>query len=363
MKTGILTWYDVLNYGSAFQAYALQKTVEDLGGTGEILIHDRILPDYYENRLKSKDIMGVLKWIRNQSPNRRKYRSTTKAKSKKFKEFYNDYLNIGAKYCETDSDFVLLGSDQIFDVKDMFYPFQFGGDVSCDSISTYAPCFGETTYEKLCNHPNFEQIKSLCQNLKVVNARNENTKFILEKLTGRNVDLVLDPTLLYTFNNEKAMWNKRLIKENYCIIYTILGNSTTKEFAEACCEFARKNNLKLVSVGEPRLWCDIQYSSASPIEFFELFMHADMVLTNTFHGTCFSIIMNKPFYAFSSERTENKLGGMLKQLDLRAQWLEEISELPMTIPNIDYHSLEKTLKINREISINSLKNALSNINT
>ncbi len=361
MKVGILTWYDVLNYGSAFQAYALQKSVEELGLSGEILIHDRKLPDYYGNRLKTKDIKGVLKWIRNQTPNRRKYRATTKAKSKKFYKFYDEYLNVGSRYCKTDSDFVLLGSDQIFDVKDMFFPFQFGGDVTCDSISSYAPCFGETTYETICKNSHFEEIKELCQKLKVVNARNENTKEILEKLTGREVELVLDPTLLYTFEKEKAVWNERLIKDKYCVIYTIVGNSNTKEFADACCDFAKKNNLKLVSVGEPRPWCDIQWSSASPIEFFELFMHADMVLTNTFHGTCFSLIMGRPFYAFSAERNINKLGGMLKQLNLTSQWLVEIADLPMEIPNIDYVELEKIIAKNREISMRSLKQAVSNI--
>lgn len=360
MKAGILTWHDVLNYGSAFQAYALQEVLKENGAEAEILSHDRKMPDYYGNNLPSKSIKGVLRWLRNQTPARTKYRKETKAKFDSFIEFRNEYLNVKNHYLNADADVIYIGSDQIFDINGMYYPFQFGGDISCDKINTYAPSFGETTYEKLEQSPYFAEISENIKKLNVVNARDENTKNILEKFLKRDIDIVLDPTLLYSFEKEKVKWNKRLIKQKYCIIYTWGGITITPEFAECCKEFAKKNNLKLVSVGERRPWCDIQYASASPIDFFELFMHADMVLTNMFHGTCFSILMGRPFYSFVMPHNENKLGGLLKFLGLESQIVKTCDDLSMQIPEIDYEKVNSTLTEKRIISKKNLQEGLNN---
>jgi len=358
MKAGILTWYDVLNYGSAFQAYALQEILKENGTDAEILLHDRKMPDYFGNKIKDKSPLGLLRWLRNQTPARAKYRKETKTKFDSFIEFRNEYLNIKNHYSNTDADVVFIGSDQIFDINGMYYPFQFGGNVSCEKINTYAPCFGETTYEKLIASPYYEEICNNIKKLNVINARDENTKTILEKILNKDIDIVLDPTLLYSFEKEKEKWNKRLVNEKYCLIYTWGGLSVTQEFAECCKKFARENGLKLVSVGERRNWCDIQYATASPIEFFELFMHADMVLTNMFHGTCFSILMGRPFYSFVMPHNENKLGGLLRFLNLEKQIVRNCNELKMQIPDIDYDIVNSALDTKRNISINSLLSGL-----
>ena len=358
MKAGILTWYNVLNYGSAFQAYALQEFLKELGADAEILLHDRKMPNYFENKPYDKSIIGLLHWLRNQSPARIKNRKATKAKFNSFVNFRNKYLNVGSHYSSTDVDTVFIGSDQIFDINGIYYPFQFGGNINCNNICSYAPSFGETTYDKLISSPYFEEISQNIKKLNVTNARDENTKIILEKILNKEVDIVLDPTLLYSFKKEKEKWNKRLIKEKYCLIYTWGGTTVTKEFANQCKKFAAANNLKLVSVGEIRKWCDIQYSSASPIEFFELFMYADMVLTNMFHGTCFSILMERPFYSFVMPHNENKLGGLLKFLNLESQIVKDCKDLKMQIPNLDYTRINSTLSEKRIISIHNLLKSL-----
>ena len=164
MKAGILTWYDVLNYGSVFQAYALQEAIKENGVNVEILLHDRKMPDYYGNKLSDKSPMGVLHWLRNQTPSRAKYRKETKSKFESFVDFRNKFLNTQNHYSSIDADVVVIGSDQIFDINGMYYPFQFGGNVSCENINTYAPCFGETTYEKLITSPYYEEISENIKN-------------------------------------------------------------------------------------------------------------------------------------------------------------------------------------------------------
>ena len=350
MKVGILTWYDVINYGSVFQAYALQEQLKTNGYEVEILRHDRVLPKYSGNELDARSLAGTMRWLRNQSPRRRANRRNNRVKEEAFLSFQHNYLNIGAHCFKTNADYVLIGSDQIFDIKGLFYPFQFGKGIPCKQVGTYAPSFGETTYDSLQISEHYTEIIDSIKKLDRVNGRDKNTTDILSYIRDEKVDEVLDPTLLYGFRKEKAVWNDRLIERNYCLVYTWGGYTTTKEFANGCVKFAKKNGLKLVSIGEIRPWCDIQAAAASPVEFFELFMHADMVLTNMFHGTCFSLLMERPFYSFLMPHNINKLGGLLNYMGLGSQGVHTPDLSGYEIPKIDWKSVENTINNYRVIS-------------
>ena len=246
MKVGILTWYDVLNYGSAFQAYALQKYIVSLGYQVEVLRHGRTLPDYYGNGLKGKSIKDVMIWLRNQTPRRIKARNSTKKKCEVFQQFRDMYLEVGVNFYETKADVVIIGSDQIFDINAMYYPFQFGCGVPCSYISTYSPSFGETKLEKLLSSPHYQEIAESIRKLKVVNERDKNTADILAAIRGEDVPITIDPVLLYSFEEERRTWNRRLIQDKYAIVYTWGGYSTSAEFSNACNDFAKENVLRLL---------------------------------------------------------------------------------------------------------------------
>ena len=360
MSVGILTWYDVLNYGSAFQAYALQQAIESIGEHAEILRHDRVLPDYFGNRLTSYTPRAFVNWLRVQTPSCRYYRKATRAKFEAFQSFYKEYLDVGPHFSATMTEKVIIGSDQIFDISAFYYPFQFGAGVPCAQINAYAPCFGETTWDTLKDSAHFEEICDNLRKMRIVTARDANTQEVLKRILDKPVPLVLDPTLLYDFKREKRDWNQRICTEKYCVVYTWGGYTTTQEFAMQCRAFAQRNGLKLVSVGEPRKWCDLQYSSASPIEFFELFMHADMVLTNMFHGTCFALLHNRPFYSFTMPHNYNKLAGLLKDLHLTEHIMyapEDISEL--NIPEMNNDGINKILFEKRQKSMEQLLQIIS----
>ena len=229
MNIGILTWFDVLNYGSAFQAYALQEVLRNQGFEVEILRHDRVLPDYYGNKIRGRRIKHYIEWLRNQTPRRIKYRIETKKKYDAFEQFRSNYLNVGSHYSNASDDIIIIGSDQIFDINGMYYPFQFGGGISSKIISTYVPSFGETTYKNLQLSENSHEIKENIKKLYSVNARDDNTKHILSIIRNEKIEVVLDPVLLYGFTDEKCKWNTRLIKEEYCIVYTWGGYTTGKK--------------------------------------------------------------------------------------------------------------------------------------
>lgn len=360
MKVGILTWYDVRNYGSVFQAYALQEYIKQLGHDCVILQHDRAKTLKLPEKTKVKTIKDALKWIRNQTPNRKLNKKSELDKQNSFEVFRTKYLSIGDSYDrESNLDCVIIGSDQIFDIKYFFYDFQFGHGINCSNVSAYAPCFGETVLEGLDKSSNYNSVKKGLNNMKAISARDKNTQEIVEALTNMNAPLVLDPTLLYEFKEEKSRWTRKLVEEPYMIIYSWGGSTTTDEFRINVKAFAEKNNLKIVSIGDYRSWCDYNFASATPIEFFELFMHTKMVITNMFHGTCFSLINKKPFYSMSMPHNKNKLEGLLRQFNLESQIILDVNKIgELSIPNINYEEVNSEIENIRGISKIFLKNAL-----
>jgi hypothetical protein len=147
---------------------------------------------------------------------------------------------------------------------------------------------------------------------------------------------------MYGFEEERKVWNDRLVSKPYMVIYTWGGTTVTTEFAKRAKAAAKLNGLKTISVGERRPWCDIDYASASPVEFFKLFLHADMVLTNMFHGTCFSILFNRPFFSISMPHNKNKLEDVLFRFGLESQLVTDISQISsLSVPRIDFDSVNK----------------------
>lgn len=353
MNLGIVTYYDVTNYGAVLLAYAMQKYFENIGMKAEFLRYQRIKAEPTQ--------LSILDRLRLMLPNARKAAAAEKNKRSAFADFRSQYLYVGQEYhYAKDLDALVIGSDQIFDCSHEFNDYQYGINAPCEKIVAYAPSFGEVGLTSLCDLPRMQEIQKALSTFYALSARDTNTRDIITELTKKEPTLVLDPVLLYGFKDEMKKWTERLVKEEYLVVYSWGGLTTTDEFKKAVCAFAKRNRLKTVSVGDRRPWCDVDYAAATPIEFFELIMHCSMVITNMFHGTCFSLLHNKPFYSIVMPHNENKLMGLLRDFSLEDQALYEVNSLyQMDIPKIDYQVTNQRINEKRSISMSYINRALS----
>ena len=84
----------------------------------------------------------------------------------------------------------------------------------------------------------------------------------------------------------------------------------------------RKTGYKVVllNVADTRMWFtpdSVRLRKVGPSEFVYLFKHASLVVTTSFHGTAFSVIYNKPFYALvQSNSQDDRISSLLKLLGL-----------------------------------------------
>ena len=299
MKVGVLTWYKAINHGAVLQTYASCKVLESLGCKPVVLDFDWELDDEKkENQWKK-----IRRRLSSVTP-RKMYWYFNVKKNLKFKvEAFNDFiveeLPVGKNYhIESDLDAVYIGSDMVFDITEGYNPYMYGIGVPSNYIFSYAASFGYTTYEKLLHSEHAAEIESALSKLKAIGYRDQNTLYVCDKL-GNNVpkEANIDPVLLYGFKDEINKWNSnKWSKEKYILVYAYDSTMNDRETIEQIKRIAQKEGLKIVSCGYYHNWCD-ECIPASPKEFLEMFVYAKYVITDTFHGTVFSLICHKNFVA------------------------------------------------------------------
>lgn len=305
MKIGIITYHRAKNLGAMLQSYALQKTLEKYKGKCEIIDYrnEKMEESYKVKKIreckslkeKIKNILFMKKnkafeEIRKEFNEKVQTISTKKYNKNNIKEANNDY------------DLFVTGSDQVWNVKlnydDENYFLNFVEDNN--KKNSYAASFGT-------NKINEEQKEKICNQLKTFNkisVREEEGKNVVRELTGRNSELVLDPTLLLNkYEWENMINNERIEKEKYIFVYVIAYTPTLLEFAR---KLGKERNCKVIcfhtSYQKYRGMKNL--TKVSPQDFLNYIKNAEAVVTSSFHGMCFSINLQKEFYY---ELDENKV--------------------------------------------------------
>ncbi|MFR9624226.1 MAG: polysaccharide pyruvyl transferase family protein, partial [Rikenellaceae bacterium] len=188
---------------------------------------------------------------------------------------------------------------------------------------------------------------------------------IVTSLLGREVDLVLDPTLLF----RRSEWLSRLNVEarsgrGYVLVYLLMSSPSSIGLAK---RIAKQMGLE-VKVLVPNYWspylfvtgCEFIYT-AGPREFVELMEGAEFVVTNSFHGAAFAINFNIPFIATPrrSSRVLSRFNSLLELLELRERLVfdsVEFENLPSL--EVDFGVANSTLERERERSLSYLRDAL-----
>jgi exopolysaccharide biosynthesis predicted pyruvyltransferase EpsI len=197
----------------------------------------------------------------------------------------------------------------------------------------------------------FEEMLSRFKNISV---REQSAKDILQPLTSKKIDVVLDPTLLLERSQYELIEQKpKDLKEGqkYILCY-ILGG---KEQQSVINEYAMKHGLQVI------LFSDKRDSNYGVEEFLYLINHAELICTDSFHACVFSLIFERPFVAFKRTGVSNYMYTRLQNLiDIFALKNREFNGMEITEDNlkVDYSEAKKILKKKQEESLDFIKKAL-----
>lgn len=364
LKTCTITHHTVPNYGAVLQAYALQKTLDSLGFVNEIL-------DYDSERVK---YLYHLKYNKNGSLKNKIGFCVTyciySKKNKLFKRFADKYIKVSSvtynksnlKDSEQLYDLFITGSDQVWNLKihqgDTAYMLDFISDSK--KKGSYAASFG---YESIPDKYKADTKKYL-STFSYINVRETTGKNILtnDLCLNNEVSVVLDPTLLLG----KKEWLKLASVNNphgdYILIYDLINSSELIAFA---CQLSRITHCKLIVINhqfKKRKHCKNLYF-VSPENFISLFHHAKYVITSSFHGVAFSLILHKQFYYQLNKAKQNnnsRITDLINKLDLENRFIGT-TDLTKSLDSIDYKTVNEKLDIQIKQSSAALIDMLSSV--
>ncbi|MBW4459936.1 MAG: polysaccharide pyruvyl transferase family protein [Nodosilinea sp. WJT8-NPBG4] len=356
MKIGILTFHHVDNYGAVLQAYALQKFLRDAGHNVETIDRRPVgAIKYY-----TKGLSPLSKSLKVNSDFLPKITRAWKVRQFMLKNLRLSkgpiYRKDSLKKLRNHYDAVIVGSDQVWCLESFrgFDPSFFLDFVDNSKLKlSYAASFGSTTSLGAYRG----RVETLVQAFGDILVRDANSKNIVSKELGCDSKVVLDPTFLVNYGE---VVKPTKIAEDFLLIYN--QASLTKEqegFVQKICE---NKNLKIVSVRNPNSIADENFLTADPSEWLGLFEAASYVVTNTYHGTIFALINQKPFTVLHSSNKTNKTADLLRGMGLENRILLEPNNperLNEHLSAIDYVEVQKTIASKVRYSKTALLTALS----
>lgn len=304
-KIGIITIYDCVNFGNRLQNYALYRVIsEHLNCKCVTLVSQ-------EGTLSISNLKSLLyeylattpvKKILSQHPVDQKYW--------KFREFTRKH--IPTKFYRgsyklpyglaNEFDFFVAGSDQIWNylLPGRFQSFEkhswdyFLEFANYDQRVSYAASFG---ISKIPDDKRAMYTKRLC-GFKYLSIREEEGAELVKSLTGKDVAVHIDPTMLLSSEEyKKVITTPEYRKKNqkkYILEYFLGGiNHTRRELID---NLAKENDWSKVDLLDST---QIQYFVSSPSDFLYWIKNAEMICTDSFHAVVFSIIFQCPFVVFS----------------------------------------------------------------
>lgn len=352
MKIGIITHHDVHNHGAQLQLYALIKVLNSLGHTASALSYTKsfdFLDDYATNkyRITLKSIPYYLNYVSKKGVSKTLFNVKKKSILDKFRD--REKLVKGYYSRANDLSCVFIGSDEVFSIESGLNTFFWGMGVPSKNIFSYAGSFGPTTYESIIDKYAKEFIIGGINRFNKLSVRDKNSHDIIYKLTGKTVPIVCDPVILYGFVNEVKDTEKPL-KTSYMLIYSYDNNMNDENEIKQIVSYARLNNLKTVSAGFYHKWCDLNIN-VSPIELINYVKHAECVVTDTFHGSVLSIIMNCPFVA-KIRGNRNKLAFLLEEYGLSDREIYDFNDISALFSKrIEFDKVNHLIQEKRQQSI------------
>lgn len=331
----VLWWSN--NYGNALTNYALYTKLKELGYNILVLDSFGVKPMY---------------------------------QFKNFAEKYyelssNNYLINERKYILNSSNNFVVGSDQVWNktfsmvLRDNGY-FQLKFVSDDKNKISYGSSFGQTS--DAIEESKLDYYKELYNRFDAVSTREKFGVDIMKNRFNINAEYVVDPVFLLNKNQYMELANNSNIKKDrkFIVSYILTPTEEKKVFLEKLKEelgdvdivniidaepVRIKENVSKFNIGDVKI-------SLSPEEWVYYFANSEFVITDSYHGTCFSMIFEKPFYSFvnrESERFET-----FKEFDeLKDNIIDNNSIIypDKIIKKLDYTNINKKIVEMREKSI------------
>lgn len=366
MNIGILTLAASDNCGSLLQAYATQTTLKSRYGFSSEVLDFRCAA--------SRDMYDILPrpWAYPRKfLNSLLHYPTVSRQKKDYETFRREYMTISAKRFYSaeelersagDYDLVISGSDQVWNVNipdfDSAYFLGWAGNAR---RVAYAPSLGGCDFSA---YPDQEQLRQWLNRFDALSTRERTGQKAVEAVTGKQVPILPDPTLLISPEQWQSVPEEPLVKEPYVFYYSWAYED--EDMHRIVQQYAEAHNLKVYVIDafkwlkkKPKDFGFTMSPVGGPQAFLNLMKYADFAFVQSFHGVIFAHMMQKDFYLLDNRSVDNmdhRLASILKLLqheDRVARCYADIRP-----DHVDYSAEPPLLTEARKLGFDYLDNAL-----
>lgn len=375
MKIGIVTLTGYYNYGNRLQNFASQQVLKSLGAEVETIeIFETLAP---KDKIKKNILRLIVKLIeckilppiKNEQVNKllltNKYKNLQRNRMTRIQNWSS--MNIKnsknkinnrkiPKELNSNFDYFITGSDQVWNPYFIRYIENYFLDFADPNKRiSYAASFGVSSIPDYCA----EKYSHLINQMNFISVRETAGKDIVEKLTNKKAQVVIDPTMMLDKNDwlQVSSEPKNFPEKKYVLTYTL--GKKTKHLEDVLLSLKKERNLEIIDILDPinkDLYC------VDPGEFIYLINNAEVMITDSFHGAVFSIIMKTPFVIFEREddnvSMNSRITTLTQKFNMEDRLISKINSIN-DIFNIDFTEAHEILKKEQEIVLVYLKNALN----
>ena len=371
-KVGVITLHNSPNYGSCLQTYATQVVLARVGADAEIIDYyrkdaipenevDRALNGQLVKKMPIFKVPGV-KQIAKIPVSRMVARRRAP-----LDEFRHSRLALTeCSYYSADeldakppaADIYCTGSDQVWNSIwnngfDRAFYLSFAPEAK--KKIAYAASIGKATLEDWEAEP----MRKALSSYSCISVREQDAADLLDSIGVHGAVPVIDPTLMLNRDDWEAIADGWISPEPYILVYQLNRNA---EFDSYVQKVAKKTGLKVMRIaygvhekrsGENAVICP------SVGRFLSLFLGAEIVITDSFHGTAYSVNLGKKFVAISPGRFNGRIANLLAMTGLEDHWLQSFKNLELAEASFNHDSVKNALDSKRREAIVFLDNAVN----
>ena len=352
MKIGIITVHRAYNYGSVLQCYALQEYLKMLGYDTWVIdyrqpwteaVYRKYSFYYIWHFVKLRDFRAVIDYVR-----KYKQRRVVISQQKTIFQAFIKRFNL-TKPCRfkvpQDFDMYIIGSDQLWTHQcvggeDRFYLGDFKHPKESKVVG-YSLSASTTSLHRFGG----ERLKSIVGNFDKLSVREHGNAELIKSLTGIDLPITIDPTLLVNVEFWESMVNHSWKDRNFIAIYQarpVVGDADYLK--HKALELAEQLNCEVI---------DLRSMQYSVEDFISIIKYAKSVLTTSYHAVVFSVLMETPCYAIKlNDGFDVRYVDLLTDLGLECE-LADMTFTPAPI-SINFEGVKERINRYRAASVKYL---------
>lgn len=360
-RIATVTWISHRNFGTYLQAYALQHVLKHAGYFTRVIDDASVLSAMTEKkfspvRFLRKAFSGLTYFGRNQV-----------SVIEEYKRFKHECIDIDSAWTQKEDlsdryDLFIAGSDQIWSPNVPFDDYYYLGFAAGRKIA-YAPSFGSPVIPEA----HIERIRPLLEHFESIAVREPSAAESLRDNMGFDVPVVSDPVLLLDALTWDSLLDsaavRRKSEDSYALCYLLTYNPEYINYVKSYCR-QRGLKLKVVAVNKKMIGIG-EDLFVGPLTFIDAIRNAEIVFTDSYHGSIFSILYEKEFLAFKRFRSSSpvdqnsRVEHLMDRLGLTSRLLDEdMLHDSWESESIDYEVVSGEVKRFREASLAVLRNMI-----